>query len=127
MIHPESPPPPGEPSQSDAAVRRELLRRRFDRQFQSLYRAMPFLRRPVERIRARGWWMIRVPVALLFIAGGFLAILPVFGLWMIPLGLFLLAIDLPALQGPVTAATIRLRRRFELAARSWRHWRERRR
>ncbi|WP_073327646.1 hypothetical protein [Wenxinia saemankumensis] len=115
---------PGQPRAVEIANRRELLRRRFDRQFESLYRTLPFLRGPVQRIRRRGWWMVRVPLALLFIAGGFLAILPVFGLWMIPLGLFLLAIDLPILQGPVTAATIRLRRRFELLARRWRHRRE---
>ena len=65
--------------------------------------------------------MVRVPLALTFITGGFLAILPIFGLWMIPVGLFLLAVDLPVLQGPVTAAAIRLRRWWELAMRRWRH------
>jgi hypothetical protein len=31
---------------------------------------------------------------------------------MLPLGLMLLAVDLPFLQGPVSAAMVRLRRRF---------------
>ena len=104
----------------DPDVRRELLRRRFDRQFQSVYRAVPALRRPIERIRARGWWVVRVPLALVFIAGGVLSILPIFGLWMLPIGLFLLAIDLPVLQGPVTNATSRFRRWWELTVRRWR-------
>ena len=42
--------------------------------------------------------------------GSFLFVLPVFGLWMMPLGLLLLAIDLPVLRPRVNAALIRLRR-----------------
>ncbi|KIQ67569.1 hypothetical protein Wenmar_03995 [Wenxinia marina DSM 24838] len=102
-------------------LRRELLRRRFDRQFQQIYRTLPWLRRPLERIRARGWWVVRVPLALIFIVGAFLAILPVFGLWMLPIGLILLAIDLPVLQGPVTAMMIRVRRWWELKMRARRN------
>ncbi len=54
--------------------------------------------------------LIRIPAALILIAGGFLAVLPVFGLWMLPLGLLLLAIDVPALRPAVSAMAIRLRR-----------------
>ena len=120
MSRPPAPPSSRATRKAEIAARRELLRRRFDRQFQSLYRTVPPLRRPVERIRSRGWWVVRVPLALIFIVGGFLAILPIFGLWMIPLGLFLLAIDLPILQGPVTGVTIRLRRWWDLRLRAWR-------
>jgi hypothetical protein len=35
---------------------------------------------------------------MLLIAGSFLSILPVFGLWMLPLGLVLLAEDIPPLR-----------------------------
>ncbi|TCS32043.1 hypothetical protein EDC15_11377 [Acetobacter aceti NBRC 14818] len=38
------------------------------------------------------WW-IRVPSGLLFCVGGVLSFLPVLGLWMLPLGLLLLAED----------------------------------
>lgn len=48
----------------------------------------------------RAIW-IRVPLALLLIAGGFLGFLPVFGFWMLPLGLALLAFDLPFLRRPM--------------------------
>jgi hypothetical protein len=52
------------------------------------------------------------PVALLvpadrrflLIAGGFLAILPVFGLWMLPLGLALIADDVPWLKARLEQA-----------------------
>lgn len=41
---------------------------------------------------------IRIPSGLLFMAGGCLAFLPVLGLWMLPLGFFLLAEDIPFLR-----------------------------
>jgi hypothetical protein len=44
---------------------------------------------------------MRAGVAILLIIGGVLGIvLPVLGFWMVPLGLALLAIDLPFLRGP---------------------------
>ena len=83
---------------------------------------MPWLKRPLTAIRARGWWIVRVPVALLFIAGGILSILPFLGLWMLPVGLLLLAVDLPLLRAPLSAAIIRARRRIAV----WRHKRKKR-
>ena len=75
---------------------------------------MPALQRPLKAIRARGWWILRVPIALIFIIGGFLAILPVFGFWMLPIGLLLLAVDITALRGPLVNLIVRARRRIEL-------------
>jgi hypothetical protein len=40
----------------------------------------------------------RIPAALLLMLGGVLSILPILGLWMLPLGLILLAEDIPALH-----------------------------
>lgn len=52
----------------------------------------------VHRLRRpRARW-VRLPVAALLIPGGFLSFLPVFGLWMLPLGLLLLAVDIPVLK-----------------------------
>ena len=50
-----------------------------------------WLRKPASR------WA-RIPAGVLPIIGGCLAILPVFGLWMFPLGLMLLADDIPPLR-----------------------------
>ncbi|WP_281856060.1 hypothetical protein [Litoreibacter halocynthiae] len=75
---------------------------------------MPALQRPLKAIRARGWWIIRVPVALIFIIGGFLAILPVFGFWMLPIGLLLLAVDITTLRGPLAGMIVRARRQIKL-------------
>lgn len=99
--------------------RSERLRRRLDRQFDAISRAIPFSRRVIAPLRARGAAMFRIPMAILFILGGFLSFLPILGFWMLPLGLLLLAVDLPALRPFVTTAVIwtrirarRLRRRF---------------
>ncbi|MBK5926568.1 tryptophan synthase subunit beta [Rhodobaculum claviforme] len=95
-------------------------RRRLDRQLAALSSRSPGLRGLLGAIQGRPGVVIRMPIGLLLIAGGFLAILPVFGLWMIPLGLLLLAIDLPLLRPFVSAAIIRVRRRWTLWRRNGR-------
>lgn len=40
----------------------------------------------------------RLPTGALLVGGGFLSILPLFGIWMLPLGLLLLAEDMPPLR-----------------------------
>ena len=50
-----------------------------------------------------------------FVAGGVFSFLPVLGIWMLPLGLLLLAIDLVFLQGPVNLAIVR-------GTRKWSTW-----
>jgi hypothetical protein len=58
-------------------------------------------RGPFRRARTpRAMWT-RLIIAILLIVGGILGIvLPVLGFWMVPLGLALLAIDVPILRGP---------------------------
>lgn len=80
-------------------------------------RKFPALSGPLKFMRNPRLMLIRIPLAILLIIGGFLAILPFFGLWMIPVGLLLLAVDVPRLQGPVSALIIRARRRID----NWRH------
>ena len=88
--------------------------RRLERQFASLERVIPALRRPIGLIRARGWWVVRMPIAILLIIGGMLSILPILGLWMLPLGLLLLAVDLPLMRGPISSVIIKGRRRINI-------------
>ena len=87
--------------------------RRLRRQFDRLRRDYPRMGSVLDRMSRPGWALVRVPVGVLFILGGLLAILPIFGLWMIPVGLLLLAVDVPWLRRPVSGAIIRLRRRAE--------------
>ena len=58
-------------------------------------------RETFRRARTPGSMWIRWAVATLLIVGGILGVvLPVIGFWMVPLGLALLAIDVPFLRGP---------------------------
>jgi hypothetical protein len=41
---------------------------------------------------------LRIGLGVLLIIGGFTSILPIFGIWMLPLGIFLLSLDLPFLK-----------------------------
>jgi len=56
-----------------------------------------WLRKPSSRL-------VRIPLALLLVLGGIFSILPLLGLWMLPLGLLLIAQDVPFLQKPVAQA-----------------------
>jgi hypothetical protein len=67
------------------------IERLVDRLPEGLQTTIRWLRRPALR------W-VRVPAGVLFIAGSFLSILPLFGVWMLPLGLMLLAEDIPPLR-----------------------------
>jgi hypothetical protein len=63
----------------------------IDRLPNGMQPAVRWLRRPSSR------W-IRIPASLLLVAGGLVGFLPFFGFWMLPLGLALLAEDLPPLR-----------------------------
>jgi hypothetical protein len=55
-----------------------------------------------QRARRPDAIFLRTLIALLLIIGGIGGIvLPVLGFWMVPLGLALLAVDLPFLRGPL--------------------------
>ncbi|HEX2552559.1 MAG TPA: hypothetical protein VHL98_02585 [Microvirga sp.] len=62
-------------------------------------RALRNLRHPNAR------W-IRIPAGLLLVLGGVFSILPLLGIWMLPLGLLLIAYDVPVLREPVGRFTI---------------------
>ncbi|MBE0412091.1 hypothetical protein [Yoonia sp.] len=96
--------------------KRTAIRHRFERQFHRMSKLVPGM----AQIRSPGWMIVRVTLALVFILGGLMAILPVFGLWMIPLGLLLLAVDVPMLQGPIASLIIRGRRRINTLRRRFR-------
>ncbi|MES2541526.1 MAG: hypothetical protein V4720_20475 [Pseudomonadota bacterium] len=74
----------------------------------------------MSTLRKDSWFPIRFPVALLLIAGGVFSFLPVLGVWMLPLGFLLLAVDLPVLRGPISALIIRARRKGRILAHRWR-------
>jgi hypothetical protein len=57
--------------------------------------------RHLDRLRhPRALW-IRVPAGIALTGGGVLSVLPGLGLWMLPVGLALLAQDVPPMQPPL--------------------------
>ena len=68
---------------------------RVDQLIARLNAAVRWLRRPASA------WMRRA-TAMLLICGGLLGFLPILGLWMLPLGLLLLAEDVPPLKSART-------------------------
>ncbi len=68
-------------------------------------RALRWLRHPASRL-------VRIPAGILLVLGGIFSFLPALGLWMLPLGLMLIAYDVPFLQKPMSRFAVR-------AAESW--------
>jgi hypothetical protein len=68
----------------------------------------PRLRSVVVWLRAPERSAVRLGAACLLVLGGLLSILPVLGLWMLPLGLALLADDIPRLKPPLERAARRV-------------------
>jgi len=93
---------------------------RLNRQFDRLQRRVPAAARLLTWLRRPSARLIRIPLAILLILGGVFSFLPVLGIWMLPLGLLLLALDLAFLQTPVSMAIIR-------GQRKWQTWRRGRR
>ena len=58
---------------------------------------------PKIRLFDRHWHLpeskpVRVGIGVLLVAGGLVGFLPILGFWMIPLGLFVLSVDLPIVR-----------------------------
>lgn len=75
-------------------------------------RAIAWLRRPQARI-------VRLPLGIVCILGSFLWFLPVLGLWFLPLGLLLIAQDVPFLRRPVGKMTHYLLDRWKQIRKWW--------
>ncbi len=83
--------------------------RRFNRQIDRIGRSLPALRSWFGALTAPGRLWLRLPVSLLLMVGGVFSFLPIMGLWMLPLGLVLLAIDLPVMRPGVASLIVRAR------------------
>jgi hypothetical protein len=110
-----------------AISRSEARRRKNDEleaAFEKLERETPdFVCRTILWLRKPKARWVRWPLAILFIAGGLMWFMPVVGLEMLPIGLLLIAQDVPFLRRPVGRATLWLLDRW-VQLRKW--WQRRR-
>jgi hypothetical protein len=111
--------PPSATSQAEPAAAdrdAESLDRRFDR----LERELPEPASGFVRwLREPSFRWVRIPLGILLIIGGLLSILPILGIWMVPLGALLLAQDIPFLKRPVGRALVWLERQWLKWKRRW--------
>lgn len=96
-------------------------KQRLNRLFDRLERRIPGVAaRMLARVRRPEARWVRIPLGVLLVLGGIFSFLPVLGIWMLPLGLLLLAVDLIFLQAPVNVAILR-------GSRKWTTWQRSRR
>jgi len=93
---------------------------RLNRQFDRIGRTIPASSGFLHWIRQPSSRWVRMPLGVVLILGGVFSFLPILGIWMLPLGLFLLALDLPFLQGPINRLSFWVQRK-------WQNWQRNRR
>lgn len=91
---------------------------RLDLLFDRIANWAPVARGFIEWVRKPSSRLVRLPLAFLLIFGGIFSFLPILGVWMLPLGFLILALDIPPLQGPVVNA-------IEWVERKWAEWKNR--
>jgi hypothetical protein len=80
------------------------------------------LRRALRAVRSPEMKWVRIVTGTAFVAGGCMAFLPVLGIELLPIGLLLLAEDVPVLREPAARAVLwalQLWRSFKAWIRSW--------
>jgi len=86
----------------------------FDEEMDRLQGHMPdWAGRNFDRLRQPEAVWVRVPAGIALIGGGVLSFLPVLGLWMLPVGVALLACDVQPMQPPLARALRFANRKIE--------------
>ena len=86
----------------------------FDEEMDRLQDHMPdWAGRNFDRLRQPEAVWVRVPAGIALVGGGVLSFLPVLGLWMLPVGVALLACDVRPMQPPLARALRFANRKIE--------------
>jgi hypothetical protein len=74
----------------------------LDEEFDRLQQRLPDgVARVVKKVRSPAAAPYRIPMGIALMAGGVVGFLPVLGFWMVPLGLVVLAQDVPVMRPPL--------------------------
>src|SRR4029453_2678561 len=119
--------PRGPLGNPDVTVRMEYKAHRMttkaelNRYFEMIDRRVPIsVSQFIRWLRMPSSFAIRLVIAMLLILGGIFSFLPVVGLWMLPLGLLLIAQDVPLLQKPLVAVFAWVEAKWEWLKVKWR-------
>ena len=78
------------------------LKAELDEHLEQFERRLPENMRGLVRwLRKPGSGLVRIPLGIVLILFGLVGFLPILGFWMIPLGLLVLAIDVPLVRPPL--------------------------
>jgi hypothetical protein len=93
----------------------------LNRYFEMIDRRVPIsVSQFIRWLRMPSSFAIRLVIAMLLILGGIFSFLPVVGLWMLPLGLLLIAQDVPLLQKHLVAVFAWVEAKWEWLKVKWR-------
>jgi hypothetical protein len=102
----------------------QLEQKKFERMLNRIEAKLP------DRLAQWVYWLVspsakllRVPLGLLLIAGGVFSFLPVLGIEMLPLGILLVAVDVPSVRHWVVRFGPKLEARWRLLRSRWRKFR----
>jgi hypothetical protein len=99
----------------------------LNRYFEMINRRVPTrVSRFIRWLRQPSSFAARLAVAILFILGGIFSFLPVLGIWMLPLGLLLIAQDVHFLQKPLITSLSWAERQWDRVRLKWQTFRGRR-
>jgi hypothetical protein len=94
---------------------------KLDQAYEGLEREAPdWLSRCIRWLRNPSARWVRLPLGIALVVSGFFGFLPVVGYEFIPVGLLLIAQDLPFMRKPVAEATLWLERKWMDLRRWWR-------
>jgi hypothetical protein len=100
-------------------------RKKLDQAYEGLEQETPDrVSRAIRWLRDPNSKWVRLPLGLVLIAGGFFGFLPILGFEFIPLGLLLIAQDVPFLREPVGNFTLWLEGKWRELRRWWQHKRQ---
>jgi hypothetical protein len=101
-------------------------RAELDKYFDMIHRRVPIrVAGFIRWLRKPSSFWIRLLAAILLILGGVFSFLPILGLWMLPLGLLLIAQDVPILQRPLANILKWFEVKWQQAKAAWQRTSER--
>jgi hypothetical protein len=99
----------------------------LNRYFEMIHRRVPTkVSNFIRWLRQPSSFTARIAVAVLFILGGIFSFLPVLGIWMLPLGLLLIAQDFHYLQKPLLTSLSWTEKHWDRVRLKWESFRGRR-